>query len=100
MDLWNLLKMLSSLIVCLLVSTSLADSTDCNVNLKLISQNENENVYRIKIDEPLASSSHTKKSCWFTFETLADYGLKIEFEKFILQEPECFESNSTKDSSK
>jgi len=97
MDFRNLLK---TLIICLLISTSLADSTDCNVNLKLISQNENENVYRIKIDEPFASSSHMKKSCWFTFETFADYGLRIEFEKFILQEPECFENNSSKDSSK
>lgn len=92
----NLLEMLSTLIILLLVSTSLADNTDCNVILKLTSQTLTENVYRVRIDEPFASSGN-KKSCWFTFETFADYGLKIEFEKFVLQEPDCFENNSLTD---
>lgn len=100
MALANQFKILSAVIITLILTSHLVTqtfaNTECNSKIQLLSETENENTYRLKIDEPLLSSNekNTPQTCWFTIETFQDHGLKIEFEKFIFQEPECFNSTS------
>ena len=88
-------------ILILIVSSSFfpnllaTDTTECNVDIKLLSQTV-DNVYRLKLEPPIDTNQELsfQKSCWFSFETFLHHGIKIEIEKLILKEPDCYANNS------